>query len=153
MNVFDGAIRHTHARRSFQRCEGQLQIRCDLGGNHRDTRPSVEKSKVGVFSEVGDMGVKAENCSIRRELFVAENFFYSDIETLLLALVIPSLTKMRGKISTPSAKTCPTTPFAFGSGLERRERIGGLNSRKMTDELVRNVRFDILKRVPICTMS
>jgi hypothetical protein len=47
---------------------------------------------MGIFREVGNMGVKTEHCCIRRELFIAENFFDNDFESLLLALLIPIMT-------------------------------------------------------------
>jgi hypothetical protein len=47
---------------------------------------------VGIFREVGDMGVKTEHCCIRRELFIAENLLDNDIESLVLASLIPIMT-------------------------------------------------------------
>jgi hypothetical protein len=85
-------------------------------------------------------------------LFVPQNLFDCGIEMLLLSVHVPVATKMRGKIATPSTETCTATSFAFRSGRVSRERIDGLRRRKMTNDFVRNVGFDVFKRVTICTL-
>ena len=106
---------------------------------------------MGIFRKMRYVGVDLENSCIRRNLFVAKNFCHSSVEPALLSLLIANRAKMRGKISTPSAETCTTTPFAFGSGLKIRERVDRLRSRDFTNNMVRNVGFDALERIPICT--
>jgi hypothetical protein len=128
-----------------------MEIRRYLIGNDWDTGPCVQQRKMWIFSEMSNMGFHLENGGIRGDLLVSDNFLNRRIKPTLLLLLISFQSKMRGKISTPSAKAGTTTPFAFGSGLKSRERIDGLRNRNVTNNMVRNVGFDALKRIPICT--
>jgi hypothetical protein len=104
-----------------------------------------------IFGKMSNMTFHLEDSGIRGDLLVPDNFLNRIVKPTLLTLLISFQSKMRGKISTPSAETGTTTPFAFGSGLKGRERIDGLRNRDVTNNMVRNVGFDALKRIPICT--
>jgi len=94
-----------------------MKIGSYLIGNDWDTGPCVQQRKMWIFSEMSNMTFHLEYGGIRGDLLVSDNFLNRPIKPtllLLLLLLISFQSKMRGKISTPSAKAGTTTPFAFG---------------------------------------
>jgi hypothetical protein len=151
MNELNCAVSHADPSGSGQRDESQLQILGHLDGDNRDAGSSVQEGKVGIFSEVGNVVFSPKDGVVRRELFVSNNMLNRFIKLTLLALVPTFLLKMSGKIATPSSKTGAPSPFAFGSRLEIREWVDRRSRGDMTDDMVRNVRFDSRKRISVCT--
>ena len=151
MNELNCAVSHADPSGSGQRDESQLQILGHLDGDNRDAGSSVQKGKVGIFSEVGNVVFSPKDGVVRRELFVSNNMLNRFIKLTLLALVPTFLLKMSGKIATPSSKAGAPSPFAFGSRLEIREWVDRRSRGDMTDDMVRNVRFDSRKRISVCT--
>jgi hypothetical protein len=72
-----------------------------------------------ILSEVSNVSCRAENCVVRRELFISDNMLNVFIEFLLVPLMPTFILKMSRKIATPSTKTSTATPFALGSRIER----------------------------------
>ena len=106
-----------------------------------------------ILSEVSNVTLRAEDRVVRSELLVSDNMLNGFIELLLVTLVPTFILQMSRKIATPSTKTSTATPFAFGSKVERGERVERLLRRKMTNDFIRNVRFDALEWVSVCTCS
>ena len=86
-----------------------------------------------VFSEMSNVPLWGENRVVRSYLFVPDNMLDDFVKFFLSALMPTFTLKVSRKIATSATEASTTTPFTFGSRLERRQKIDRLCGGNMAD--------------------